>query len=234
MALREKVRTQIKENNLVTKKQQRVCELVISNFLMMSASTLEVPVQKKQLTIAAAQFAEARDTLNAHIKISMKEKSILLEKDNVQTTMNRKKDKHQHSTKIPLKEKKSAAKPKMIIERSKKKNSIQLSEVPPQSQCEGIITEFLSTKIAETRAAIIQQFAASGISIANANTQTQIKNKCIIQSIELHFSEDSKRSAVFAFIKARDNMKAQIKVRFSKQGIILIKAVNSTRTREEN
>ncbi|MGZ4850976.1 MAG: hypothetical protein ACXV2C_06320, partial [Candidatus Bathyarchaeia archaeon] len=61
MALREKVRTQTKENKLVTKKQQRVCELVISNFLMMNASTLEVPVQKKQLTIAAAQFAEARD-----------------------------------------------------------------------------------------------------------------------------------------------------------------------------
>lgn len=232
MALYKKGLTQRKENDSTTNKQQRVCELVITNFLMMSASTLEVPVQKNQLTIAAAQFAKARDTLNAHIKISIKEKNILLEKDNAQTTMDSKKDKHPKRTKTPSREKKKAPKPKIIKEKSKK-DTIQLSEAPSQNQYEDIITKFLETKITETRTAIMQQFAESGISIATANTQTQTNN-CTIQSIELHFSEDIKRSAALAFIKARDNMKTKIKVRFSKQGIILIKVENSTKKPKEN
>jgi hypothetical protein len=232
MAINKKSQSQRKEDNIITNKQQRVCELVISNFLMMSASTLEVPVQKKQLTIAATQFTKARDTLNAHIKISIREKSIVLEKDNAQTTVDIKKDKYPQSTKVRSKEKKTS-KPKISKEKSKKKTTIQLSEAPPQNECEQIITKFLATKITETRIAIIQQFAAAGIPIANTNTQTQIKNKCTVQSIEIPFSEESKRSAVLAFIKARDNMKAQIKVRFSKQGIILIKVENS-KTLKEN
>ncbi len=234
MALHKKGQTQRKENNSITNKQQRVCERVISNFLMMSASTLEVPVQKDQLTIAAAQFTEARDSLNAHIRISIKEKSIVLEKDNAQTTVDSKNGKHSRSTKTVSKEKKTVAKPKILKEKSKKEATIQLSEAPSQSQCEEIITKFLATKSTETRTAIIQQFTAAGIPIANTNTQTQTNKNCIVQSVELHFSEDSKRSAVLEFIKARDNMNAQIKVRFSKQGVILIKVENSTKTVKEN
>jgi hypothetical protein len=234
MALHKKGQTQRKENNSIPNKQQRVCELVISNFLMMSASTLEVPVQKNQLTIAAAQFVKARDTLNAHIKISIKEKSIVLEKDNAQTTVESKNGKHSRSTKIFSKEKKTVAKPKIIKEKSKKEATIQLSEALLQSQCEEIITKFLATKSTEPRTAIIQQFATAGIPIANTNTQTQTNKNCTVQSIEIHFSEDSKRSAVLALIRARDNMKAQIKVRFSKQGVILIKVENSTKTVKEN
>ncbi len=230
MALHEKGQTQRRENNLITNKQQRVCEMVISNFLMMSASSLEVPVQKNQLEIAAAQFAKARDTLNAHIKISIKEKSILLEKDSVQTTIDIKNDYHPQTTRVPSREKKTPVKPKTIKEKSKKKTTIQLSEPPPQSQCEGIITKFLATKITETRTAIIQQFADTGMPIANANTQKQINNNCIVQSIELYFSEEAKRSAVFEFIKARDNMKSQIKVRFSKHGIVLVKVEHLKKT----
>lgn len=233
MALHKNSQTQRKENNLITNSQQRVCELVISNFLMMSASTLEVPVQKNQLTIAAAQFAKARDTLNAHIKISIKEKSIVLEKDNAQTTVDIKKDKYPQCTKVPSREKKTS-KSKTSKEKSKKKTLIPLLKAPPQSECEQIINRFLATKITESRTAIIQQFTATGIPIANTNTQTQTKNNCIIQSIEIPFSEDSKRPAVLAFIKTRDALKAHIKVRFSKQGIILIKVKNSTKTLKEN
>ncbi|MGA2683285.1 MAG: hypothetical protein ABSF44_15985 [Candidatus Bathyarchaeia archaeon] len=212
----------------------RVSELVISNFLAMSASTLEVPVQKEQLTIAAAEFAKARDSLNAHITIFVKEQSILLAKDNAQTTIQSRKNVRTQNTKAPTREKKIAAKPKATKERSKKQNIIQLSEAPSQSKCEEIITKFLATKTTETRAAMIQQFAAAGTSIANANTQTQTNNKCTVQTIQLRFSEDSKRSAVLAFIKARDSMKAQIKVRFSKQGVVLVKTEYSKKLLKEN
>lgn len=233
MAIHKKSQNQRKKNNLITNDQQKVCELVISNFLIMNGSTLEVPVQKNQLTIAATQFGKARDTLNAHIKISIKEKSIVLEKDNALTIVDIKKDKYPQSTKVSSKEK-MTSKPKRIKDKSERNSIIQLSEVPPQNQCEEIISKFLATKITETRTAIIQQFAAAGIPVANTNTQTQTKNNCTVQSIEIPFSEDSKRPAILAFIKTRDALKAQIKVRFSKQGIILIKVKNSTKTLKVN
>ena len=211
-----------------------VSELVITNFLAMSASILEVPVPKEQLTIAAAEFAKARDSLNAHITIFVKEQSILLAKDNAQTIIQSRKNVPSQNTKAPIRKKKIATKHKATKERSKKQNTIQLSEAPSQSKCEEIITKFLATKIKEKRAAMIQQFAVAGTSIANADTQTQINNNCTVQTVELRFSEDSKRSAVLAFIKARDSMKAQIKVRFSKQGVVLVKTEYSTKLLKEN
>jgi hypothetical protein len=223
MAHTKKSQTPKKETDLIKNEQKKVCELVISNFLMMSASTLEVPVQKNQVTIAAEQFAKARDALNAHVKISMMEKSILLEKDNAQKTIDKENDKYPLSTDVAMTKNKTSYNPKMIKEKSNKKTATRLIEAPSQNQCEEIISKFLAIKITEKRAAIIKYFANSEIPIENANSQKQINSKCIVQNIELNFSEDSKKASVLAFIKARDKLKAQVKIRFSKKGIILVK-----------
>lgn len=76
---------------------------------MMSASTIEVPVQKDQLRIAASEFAKARDSLNAHVKIRIKEQSLLLTKDNAQIAIHREKEKHSVSMEMPAEIKKTAA-----------------------------------------------------------------------------------------------------------------------------